>query len=480
MKALIFPLLLFIPLTVLAQADNKEKILQVEKNLVGAIQLTGETPWTIQERMAHYKIPGLSIAVIQHYQVIWAKGYGWANDSLKIPVTTQTLFQAASISKSLNAVGVLKLVQDKKLDLYTDINTYLTSWHFPYDSLAKGKKITIANLLSHTAGLTVHGFGGYRQGTPLPTVVQILDGRKPANSAPVRSMFEPGLKSEYSGGGTTISQLIVMDVTHQPYADYMKKEVLQPLGMTASSYSQPPVNIKLSLLATAYHADGKPTEGNYHIYPEQAAAGLWTNPTDLAKYIIETQLAYEGKSAKVLNQATTLLRLTPYLNENAALGVFIENMDSTGYFQHGGSNDGFRCQYYGSLKEGNGVVVMVNSDNGSILQEVINSVAKVYEFKGLYRSITKELVAVPDSLLQSYTGQYALSPTFIITIYNEGKQLYAQATGQSSFAIIPETQTKFYPREFPAYLEFKTDTTGKVNALILDQNGRQSEAKRIK
>src|SRR5688572_17406804 len=246
MKQLVFPLLLLIQLTIYAQ-DDKQK--QVEKNLVGAIQLSGETPWTIQERMAHYKIPGLSIAVIQNYKLVWAKGYGWANDSLKIPVTTETLFQAASISKSLNGVGVLKLVQDKKLDLHTDINTYLTSWRFPYDSLAKGKKITVANLLSHTAGLTVHGFEGYRQGTPLPTVIQILDGLKPANSAPVRSMYEPGIKSQYSGGGTVISQLIVMDITHLPYSDYMKKEILQPLGMTGSTFSQPPVDIKPALLA---------------------------------------------------------------------------------------------------------------------------------------------------------------------------------------------------------------------------------------
>ncbi|WP_343690447.1 serine hydrolase [Chitinophaga sp.] len=478
MKPLLLPLLLLIHLTIYAQTD-KEKIAQVETNLVGTIQLADEKPWTIAERMVHYKIPGLSIAVIQNYKLVWAKGYGWANDSLKIPVTTKTLFQAASISKSLNGVGVLKLVQDKKLDLYTDINTYLTSWHFPYDSIANGKKITIANLLSHTAGLTVHGFEGYTPGAPLPTVVQILNGEQPANSARVRSMYAPGIKSEYSGGGTVISQLIVMDVTHMPYADYMKKEVLLPLGMTTSTFSQPPVDTKPTLLATGYRGDGTPVKGNYHIYPEQAPAGLWTNPTDLAKYIIETQLAYEGRSAKVLNQATTRLRLTPYLDKSAALGVFIDT-DSVGYFEHGGANDGFRSQYYGSLKDGNGLVVMVNSDNGGILQEVTNSVAKVYGFKGLYQSTVKTSVTVPDSILKSYVGQYELTPNFIITIYKEGKVIYAQATRQGSFELVAETQTRFFPREFAAYLEFTADTTGKINALILYQNGQQQEAKKIK
>src|SRR5206468_11650541 len=129
-------------------------------------------------------------------------------------------------------------------------------------------------------------------GKPVPTVVQVLDGTKPANSDPIRSMYAPGLKSEYSGGGITISQLIVMVVTHQPYDKYMYDNVLKPLGMTASTYQQPPVDKKPEILATGYRPDGKPIKGKYNTYPEQAAAGLWTNPTDLSKYIIETQLAY--------------------------------------------------------------------------------------------------------------------------------------------------------------------------------------------
>lgn len=476
MKQFILPLLLLLQLSLYAQTD-KEKILQVEQNLVGPVQLTNEKPWTIAERMAYYKIPGLSIAVIQHYKIAWAKTYGFANDSLKTPLTTQTLFQAASISKSLNAVGVLKLAQDRKLDLYADINTYLTSWQFPYDSLCKGEKITLANLLSHTAGLTVHGFEGYRPGTPIPTVVQILDGVKPANSVPVRSMYAPGVRAEYSGGGTTISQLVVMDVTHRPYAEFMKKEVLKPLGMAASTFAQPPVDVKPALLASGHRTDGKPTEGNYHIYPEQAAAGLWTNPTDLAKYIIETQLAYEGKSAKVLNQEMTRLRLTSYIDDNIGLGVFL-NRDNE-YFGHEGANEGFRCVYYGSLKDGYGLVVMINSDNGGILQEVTNSVAKVYGFKELYHSTVRETVTVPDSIQETYTGQYALSPNFIITIYKVGETLYAQGSGHGSVEIFAETQNKFFPKEIPLYLEFIKDTSNKVNSLLLYQNGQQHEARRI-
>ena len=480
MKKIIFSLILItllLPACAQKPISNDDKITQVENNLVGAIQAPGDHPASIKDRMLYFHIHGLSIAVIQNYHILWAKGYGWADMNQKIPVTPQTLFQAASISKSLNGVGLLKLAQEKKLDLYADINTYLTGWKFPYDSLSKGKKISVANLLSHTGGLTVHGFPGYESGNDRPTVEQILDGKTPSNSPAVRSMYEPGLQSEYSGGGITISQLILTNITHQPYDEYMKKEVLQPLGMSSSTYAQPPTDIKPNLLATAYDRNGEEITGKYHIYPEQAAAGLWTNPTDLAKYIIETQLAYEGRSAKVLDQQTTKLRLTPYLNYNAALGVFIDKSDSAVYFQHGGANEGFRCQYYGSLADGNGVVVMVNSDNGNIMAEIINSVAKVYDFKGLYRS--KTTVAVADSLLEKYTGQYALTPTFVMTISKEGDQLFSQATNQPKFKIYAETPTKFTPSEFPATIEFIKDINGKISSIILYQNGQQHEAKRI-
>lgn len=476
-KSLTLTLLLFIQVTVYAQNSAQDKINQVENGLVGNVQVEGEKPWNLLDRMAYYKIPGLSIAVIQNYKIAWAKGYGIANDSAKIPVTEKTLFQAASISKSLNSVGVLKLLQDKKLDLNTDINVYLKSWKFPYDSLSKGQKITIANLLSHSAGLNVHGFGGYERGLPLPTVVQILNGEKPANSPAVKSMFEPGKRYEYSGGGTTITQMIVMDITHMPYADYMKNAVLKPLGMSGSTYAQPPYDVDQSLLAVAYNSAGKPIKGNYHIYPEQAAAGLWTNPTDLAKYIIETQLAYEGKSAKVLNQQTTKIRLTVHASNNVGLGAFIDKKDSTLYFSHSGVNEGFRCQYYGSMEGGNGVVVMVNSDNDGVVPELINSVAKVYGFNGLFHPNLKKIVAVPADVLKSYTSKFFIGPPRTLTIIEADGKLYAEVSGEAKRELYPQSTNRFFLKDLPYELEFNKDAEGKIH-LIFYGDGSKLELKR--
>jgi CubicO group peptidase (beta-lactamase class C family) len=465
------------PIILKAQTNTAEQIKQVENNLFGRVQIAGEKPWNLADRMTFYKIPGLSIAVIQNHKIVWAKGYGFANDSAKTPINAQTLFQAASISKSLNAVGVLKLVQDKKLDLDANINTYLTSWKFPYDSVSKGKKITTANLLSHSAGLNVHGFGGYEPGVPLPTIVQVLNGEKPANTPRIHSVTAPGLNYQYSGGGITVSQLMVVDITHLPYADYMKKEVLKPLGMNSSTYAQPAIDVDKALLATAYNEDGKPIRGNYHIYPEQAAAGLWTTPTDLAKYIIAIQQAYEGKAVKVLNQATVKQMFTVRAGNDVGLGVFISKPDSVFYFSHDGVNAGFRARYVGSFEGGNGVVVMVNSNNDGVISELINSVAKVYGFKGLYHPNIKTLVTVPADVLKSYTGKFLIGPPRTLTITEDGGLLFAQAIGDIKRELYPQAVNHFFFRDLPYELEFNKDTDGKQH-LIFYGDGGKMELKR--
>lgn len=386
---------------------------------------------------------------------------------------------------------MLKLAQEKKIDLYVDINDYLAngkrtsgkrdsyslmnsnvlSWKFPYDSLANGRKVTIANLLSHTGGLTVHGFGGYEKGVDIPNIAQILDGKPPANSAKVRSMYAPGLKFEYSGGGITISQLIIMNTVHESYEKYMYDNVLKPLGMINSTYSQFPPREKRAQMASAYYADGKQVPGKYHIYPEQAAAGLWTNPSDLSKYIIETQLAYEGRSQKVLNKQMTRIRLTPYIDKLAALGVFIVDEDSTKYFSHGGSNEGFRSMYYGSMEDGNGLVIMVNSDNGDIIPEIVNSIARVYQFKGLYHSKVIKAVAITSTQLQSYIGTYEIKPGLILSITRKGDQLYGQVTGQQQYTLFPLAENKFYLNLGDTQIEFIKDDKGEIVKAVVYQNG---------
>jgi len=458
--------------------EIEEQISLVERSLGEAIK-TDNNPILLQDRMKFYNVPGVSIAVIKNYKLEWARGYGFADKEQSIPVTKHTLFQAASISKSLNAVGVLKLAQSDKVNLDADINTYLTTWKFPYDS-TKGKKIiTLRSILSHTAGTSVHGFRGYATDEEVPGITQILNGEKPANSQPVRSLFDAGIKYQYSGGGTTITQLVVMDVTQMPYDQYAQKNVLDPLGMKNSFYTIPPTEQKQSILATGYRSDGNPVKGKYNIYPEQAAASLWTNPSELSRFIIELQLAYAGKSKKVLSKEWASAMVTPVMND-VALGTFIRTAGDEKYFSHGGANEGFRCIYVGSIENGNGAVVMVNSDNGNILQEILNSIATVYGWKDFYKPEIRTVVKVPDDVLDSYVGEYAISEQFKISIRRNGNTLKAQATNQPEIDLFAEEQNKFFLKVVRAQIEFVKDSNNVVSKLILHQNGQAMEGIRVK
>ena len=446
-------------------AGIEEKIRQVETNLSGWASVEGEKPWTIADRMKQLNINGLSIAVINDNQIEWLKTYGWADVTEKRPVTEKTLFQAASISKSLNGVGVLKLAQEGRIDLNTDINQYLTSWKFPYNGQYGTKQITLAALLSHTAGLTVHGFPGYETGDTIPTLPQILDGAAPANTRAVRSMSEPGKNYVYSGGGVTVSQLAVMDVTRLPYDVFMQKNVLDPMGMNSSFFMQPPPKSKKKMLATGYGADGKEIPGKYYIYPEQAAAGLWTNPADLCKYIIETQLSWKGMSGKVLTHEMTKLRLTPVLQESA-YGVFVSRKNSSVYFSHSGGNEGFRSYYVGDLEEGVGMAIMVNSDNGSILEEIANSVATVYEWKDYNKPVIKKVVKVADTLLDKYVGKYKFGEETVI-IKKEGRDLFINAFGDLFWKAYFTSDTDFFVMEYKADMKFQISSEGRVTGFFM-------------
>ncbi len=455
----------------------QDRIKAVENNLAPDMIFGDTMPQlNLLEQMKVYGINGLSIAVIKDHKLDWAKGYGWADREEKRPVTINTRFQAASISKSINSLALLKLVQQGKIDLYTDINNYLVSWKFPYDSLSRGKKITVANLLSHTAGLSVHGFRGYTSTEEQPTVIQILNGTKPANSKPIRSMFEPGLKFQYSGGGTTISQLLLTDITGKRYEEYMQQEILKPLGMSSSFFTQPPA-AGTPELATAY-INGKAINGKYHVYPEQAAAGLWTTPSDLSKYIIETQLAYKNKSGKVLSQALTEKRLTPYIDSNAALGVFIVKKGNDRFFNHNGGNEGFLCTSYGSLETGNGVVIMINSDKYSIIPEVLNSVARVYGWKDFYKPVFRSVYSPSMDTLKKYVGNYLLFKD-TITISFCGETLCARQNGQpaAGLKIIFSNSTEFSIPEIPNAIIRMLFKEERVSSFELTQGGKFIAAK---
>jgi CubicO group peptidase (beta-lactamase class C family) len=327
--------------------------------------------------MELYHVPALSIAVIDDYKIVWAKGYGTIGTGSNAPVTTKTLFQAGSISKPVAATGALYLVEQGKLSLDEDVNRKLKTWKVPENEFTKDQKVTLRRLMSHTAGLTVHGFPGYDVDAPLPSLVQIFNGEKPANTAPIRVDLVPGTQQRYSGGGVTIEQQLMMDVTGKPFPELLRETVLDKIGMSDSTYEQPLPPARAAMTANGTYSDGKPVHGRWHIYPEMAAAGLWTTSTDLAKFAIEIAQSRHGKSNRVLSQKVTEEMLTEVKN-GAGLGFFVEK-ENPGQFGHNGSDEGFQALLTMNSESGKGVAIMADSDNGiNVANLVLRSVAKEY------------------------------------------------------------------------------------------------------
>jgi CubicO group peptidase (beta-lactamase class C family) len=407
---LLFLLLLPHPSTDLLFAQETDpRITAVENGLAGAIRVQGEEPqrFSILDRMAHHNVPGISIAVLDEGEIAWAKGYGVRDVETGEAVTTETLFQAASISKPVAAVAALRLVEEGLLDLDAPVNNFLTSWKIPENHFTRDTPVTLRHLLTHTGGLTVHGFPGYALDAELATPLEVLDGSDPANTDPIRVDTVPGSLWRYSGGGYTIMQQLMEDVTGTPFPQVLREKVLDPVGMELSSYEQPLPPARARYAASSHLSDGTGGDGKWHLYPEMAAAGLWTNPTELARLAIELRAAYHSRRGRVLSPDMTNAMLTPGLG-GWGLGFTIQGEGEEARFSHGGSNYGFKARFLAFMEEGRGIFVMTNGDRGSALaQEVTLAVAEAYGWP-VPRPQEVILADVPESILQEIAGPYRI------------------------------------------------------------------------
>jgi CubicO group peptidase (beta-lactamase class C family) len=362
----------------MADDSHAARIARIER--IPAVTIEDEAPigLTLAEWMALHRIPGLSVAVIDGHRLAWAKTYGVREAGRPEPVTLDTLFQAGSISKPVAAMAVLHHLQAGRWTLDENINDKLISWKLPDNEFTKDQKATLRRLLSHSAGTTVHGFPGYAVTEPVPTLAQVLDGEKPANTAAVRVDLVPGSRTRYSGGGTSIVQLMMVDQLKKPFPQIMREAVIDPLGLEHSTYEQPLPPARAAMAASGTRASGKVVEGRWHIYPEMAAAGLWTTASDLARIAIEVSNAKAGRSARVLSQATTKLMLT---KQSDSFGIgFAVDADSD-RFGHNGADEGFQAYLTAFADSGRGIVIMANSDSGfMIFDRLAASVAAEYKW----------------------------------------------------------------------------------------------------
>ena len=480
MKTTICKLLLVLnlfPFTALAQSNVEDQIKRVERGLLPAVLIKGDPSWSIEERMKHWKVPGLSIAVVKDFKVEWARSYGVKDLDTKEPVTTETLFQAGSISKPVAAMVALKRVQDGKISLDENINNKLQTWKLPDNEFTAKKKVTLANLLSHTGGLTVHGFPGYATGEKIPTLPQVLDGTEPANTAAVRVNMEPGTRFRYSGGGTTIAQLAIMDIEKKPFPQITHDTVLGPLKMTNSTYSQPLPDDWRRKAASGHREDGSLVAGKIHVYPEMAAAGLWTTPTDLAKFAIEVQLSYAGRSNKILTKELIGKMVTPFMEE-VGLGFFIDRRGNAVYFGHGGADEGFRAQLLMNREKGYGAVIMVNSDNGQIMEEVLRGIAREYNWDE-FLPPANEIISLDATKLDEYTGRFKVNPDRVLTIVKEEGKLIAKPTADVKFELLPIAEGTFIRRDQNVKYSFVKGQAGVSELQLIFARGGSSAAPKV-
>jgi CubicO group peptidase (beta-lactamase class C family) len=352
----------------LSERSQAKRLERVEHGLP-PIAIPGQAAlqMNLVEWMEFFKIPGLSVAVFDADRVVWMKTYGVREAGGSAPVTLDTTFQAGSISKAVTALAVMHLVQEGRFALDENVNDQLRSWKVPDNEFTTTQKVTLRRLLSHSAGTTVHGFPGYAVDEPVPTVVQVLNGEKPGNTAPVRVQMVPGTRFEYSGGGTTITQLLLVDQLRKPFPEILSETVFTPLNLVHSSYEQPQPPDRALHSATGHRSNGEPVKGRWHIYPEMAAAGLWTTAGDLANFAVEVAKAKQGKSSRVISSATARQMLTIQATgqHQTGLGFFLDPKSDR--FAHDGDDAGFTASLIAFSDSGKGVAIMANSQNGPML-----------------------------------------------------------------------------------------------------------------
>ena len=344
----------------------------------------------IAERMNHFNIPGVSVTYFANGETGWSKHFGTLEKGTDKAVNDCSIFHACSMSKMITAICVLRLAQYGELDLYKDVNEYLTSWKIPDNDFTKSKKVTLANLLAHQAGLVdaEGSFSPYKNGDAVPSPVEILKGTTIYNPKEVNVTYAPETFCEYSDAGYCIINQVLIDVLGETIPQAAEWIIFKPLGLTQTFFWEPGKNeyesISMDNCAVGHNKSGNIVEEVRAAYPNIEGAALWTTTKELTSIIIDLLKSYHGKGGLILNQEMARLMLTPYgCDENAGLGVFLflnEDNEAESCFMSQGWGVGMQCKLRIYHEKQRGVIVMTNSDpgreqNDSLIGEVIEYVS---------------------------------------------------------------------------------------------------------
>jgi CubicO group peptidase (beta-lactamase class C family) len=465
---------------------------QMKAGLVPPVLVKGEPPTLtpLSARMEALQVPAVSIAVIREGKLAWAGGFGNVRTGGPA-VTSDTLFQAGSVSKALTAAAVMSLVQAGKLDLDQDVNQYLRSWKLPPSPLTEHRPVTLRELLSHSAGVNVSGVPGYGRGEQVPTLAQVLDGKAPARNPPIRVDSEPGTTWRYSGGGYAIVQQLLVDTTGRTFPELMRERVLVPFGMYHSSFQQPPSPDTLLRAAAPYAADGSPIKGGPLVYPTMAPAGLWTTPSDLARYAIGIQQAFRGHPNGALSEASARAMLSPVpaasgvplrtsfpAGVHPGIGLILGGRTNQKYFVHPGSNSGYAC-YMLDYESGDGVVIMTNSDNGQrLIDEILRTIAYASQWPD-YIPAQRVLATIEPSQFDEYVGAYQSSSGELAVFWRDGTHLESRVWGQPAVEVFPSSTSEYFQKDADVLWAFNVDGKGATFEVKRSESGRDQQLKKL-
>lgn len=455
----------------------------IERGLRRTIAIEGreDQRFALAERMAHYRVPGVSIAIIEHCRLVDVRGFGHSAVGSGT-VTPETLFQAGSVSKPVAAVAALRLVEAGLLPLDTDIRSRLPSWNLAESPLLAGRHVTMRGLLSHTAGTTVSGMNGYEDGAPLPTIPQILNGLPPSNTPAVRVETAPGTQWRYSGGGYVVAQALMMEATGQSFPELMARIVLRPIGMTRSSYQQPMARYRRNRAAHGTSPDGSALPGGWRVYPEMAAAGLWTTPRDLGRFAIALARSIRGEAGGLLQTKTTRQMMARGPG-NWGLGVDVGPQGAPLQFGHTGRSIGFTSMIVMYPDTCQGAVVMTNGDEGGwLIRELMRSIGDAYGWPDRRPSEVQEAVELTDEIATRFVGTYRLrdhpGERFAISRKPDGS-LYWARNGRVGRDLLPQGQTALFSPDSVMTIEAVEHAGPRVTTVRLGFGGGANLAERV-
>lgn len=454
-----------------------------EHLLTRSISVKGELEGTfsLAERMAHYRVPGISVAVIEGCRIVDARGFGFSAGGGP-PISPRTLFQAGSISKSVTAVAALRLVDRQQLSLDTDVRAFLRSWRLPESPLLSNAPVTLRRLLNHTAGLNAVSGKGYLPDAPVPTLLQILNGTPPANTARIRLERAPGSTWVYSGGGYYIAQALMTDVTGVPFPDLAERLVFRRAGMLESSFAQPLNARQARRAARAVGPDGSPLRGGWRVNPELAGGGLWSTPTDLARFAIAVAKAVRGERGALLSGENAGQLMTRGLR-NWGLGVDLGPTGGPRRFGHTGHTVGFVSEFVMYPESCQGAVVMTNADQGGWLAtEVLRAIGDAYSWPGRQPRPVHAAVPLTDEIAGRFIGAYRLrdfpSERFTVSRTPPGGLYWARVGHVGRDLLAEDTHLLFSP-DSKMSLRAIGDATPRAATLELSFGGGTNVADRI-